>query len=90
MKNCCSNKRNEWKATQVTQQNVSGPPAREMRNYNAGIAPSVRLKYIGDSYLILKGSIKRKVYHFHAPQTILEVDGADASSMIAHPLITTA
>ncbi len=87
MGNCCGNKRKQWSSGQLNHQKDFIPANPSTGNYSTPVNPPVKLKYIGDTKLVLVGTVSRRAYHFLTPQMILEVDGADARSLTTHPLV---
>lgn len=87
MGNCCNNKRSEWSSKRADRQNEYTPGNPSSGKYSSPANPPVKLQYIGDTQLVLMGAASKRVYRFHSPKTILEVDGADARGFMTHPLI---
>jgi len=83
---CCGQKRSQWNKAAATP-----APLQDINNglpLPAAATPqTVHLKYIGPSYLILKGSRTGRQYYFTAAQPVLEISGGDAGAMMAHPML---
>ena len=87
MGNCCNNKRIQWSAKRPDSQNEFTPGNPSTGQYSSPANPPVKLKYIGDTQLVLMGTVSKRVYRFYLPKMVLEVDGADARGFMTHPLI---
>ena len=81
---CCGKKRNQMTATQPNGSSSALAPSIGRRVI--AIQP-VRYRYEGQATLTVVGSISRSRYHFAFPGATLVVDGRDAPSLTAVPLL---
>jgi len=83
MGNCCNNKRMAWSQNQANKQSEL---ASLMHSQNF-TKKAAKLKYIGDASLTLRGNVSRKIYQFHSPQVVLEIEPEDLSSIATNPFL---
>lgn len=83
---CCGNKRSAAaQEYRQTTSDVNGVPAGQMRSQIEKEA--VNFQYTGKTALSVQGIFSRRTYRFAHPGAVLAVDGRDAPSMKAVPLL---
>jgi hypothetical protein len=87
MGNCCNNKRMAWSQTNASEQSRVTSSAHSQGFNKKAIKGSGKLKYIGDTSLTLRGNVSRKIYQFHSPQVVLEIEPEDLSSVASNPFL---
>lgn len=85
MGNCCGQKRAALNQNFAGSQTTPGT-IPTFRNFPRKLTENaVKLKYTGGTALMLRGPASRKIYNFHGPQVVLEIEQDDIIAIADHP-----
>ncbi len=80
---CCGNKRNAFKTFSNNEVSRSNANKSSQTTHRSALEAPLILQYTGPGSLEARGVFSRRIYRFHQPGAMLEVDSRDSSSLLA-------